>query len=54
MKYYFYFILSSQGPLQSKKFQKSELTMRMGGLVQVSLGILLFLENRPNIAINQY
>ena len=28
--------------------------MEVGGWVQVSLGILLLLENRPKIALNQY
>ena len=36
-----------------KKFQKSEITMEVGG--KVSLGIFVFvLENRPKIALNQY
>ena len=36
-----------------KKIQKSEITMEVGGWVQVSFGFFL-LENRPEIALNQY
>ena len=35
-----------------KTFPKSELTMEVGGWVQVLLGISV--ENRPKIALNQY
>ena len=36
-------------------FKKSKIAMEVGGWwVQVSLGILLLLENRPKIALNQY
>ena len=38
---------------RNKKFQKSEITMEVGGWVQVSLGIF-FLENHPKIPPNQY
>ena len=43
------------GALQRKKFKKSEITidMEVGGWLQVSLGFFL-LENRPEIALNQY
>ena len=37
----------------NEKFQKSEITMELGGWVHVSLGIF-FLEDRPKIALNQY
>ena len=39
--------------LQERKIQKFEITMEVGGWVQVSLGIF-FLESRPEIALNQY
>ena len=39
--------------LQRKKIPKSEITMEVGGWVQVSLGFFV-LENRPKIALNQY
>ena len=35
-------------------FQKSQITMEVGGWVQVSLGIFFLVENRPKIALNQY
>ena len=40
--------------LCKEKFQKSEITMEVGGWVQVSLAIFLFVENHPKIALNQY
>ena len=46
-------MLSIKGVYKEKKF-KSEIAMEVGGWVQVSLGILLLLENRPKIAVNQY
>ena len=39
--------------VQRTKIQKSENTMEVCGLVQVSLGFF-FLENHPKIALNQY
>ena len=42
------------GTVQRKKFQNSEITIEVGGWVQVSLGILLLLEKHPKIALNQY
>ena len=36
-----------------KKFHKSEITMEVGGWVQVSLGIF-FVENRSKISLNQW
>ena len=41
----------SKGLCKVKKFKKSEITMEVGGWVQVSLGF--FLENCPKIALNQ-
>ena len=41
-----------KGALQRQKIQKSEITMEVGGWVEVSLGI--FVENHPKIALNQY
>ena len=35
-------------------FKKTDLSMEVGGWVQVSLGMLLCLENLPKIAPNQY
>ena len=43
-----------RGFAKKNKFQKSEITMIVGGWVLVSLGILLLLKNRPKIALNQY
>ena len=37
---------------QHYSLQKTEITMEVGGLVQVSLGFV-FVENRPKIALNQ-
>ena len=38
---------------KKRKFQKSEITMEVGGWVQVSLGIFV-VEDHPKIALNQY
>ena len=35
-------------------FQNSEITMEVGGWVQISLGFCFILENHPKIALNQY
>ena len=48
------FKLSYKGLCKEKKFQKSEITMEVGGWVQVSLGIFVCVENRPKTALNQY
>ena len=42
------------GFLVSKKFKKSEITMKVGGWVHVSLGFSVVVENRPKIVLNQY
>ena len=42
------------GAVQRIFFFKSEIPMEVGGWVQVSLGIFIFLENYPKIARNQY
>ena len=39
--------------MKEKKFKKSEITMEVGGWVQVTFGIF-FMENHPKIALNQY
>ena len=44
---------SPLGAVQRKQFQKSEITMEVGGWVQVSLGFFV-LENHPKIPLNQY
>ena len=54
---------SAKGLCKVNKIQKSKLTMEVGGWVgpglvggwvQVSLGMLLLLENRHKISLNQY
>ena len=44
--------VSSKGLCKEKKFPKSEITMEVGGSVQVSLELFFCVENRPKIAIN--
>ena len=46
-------IKPSLGALQRRKNSKSEITMEVGGWVQVSLGVC-FLENRPKIGLKQF
>ena len=41
-----------RGYAETKKFKISEITIEVGGWVQVSLGFF-WLENRPKIALNQ-
>ena len=44
--------LAFRGFAKKNKFQKSEITMELGGWVQVSLGIFV-VENHPKIPLNQ-
>ena len=47
---------SNKGLCKENKFQKSEITMEVGGWVGPGLtrNFVLFLENHPKIALNQY
>ena len=42
-----------RGFAKKNNSKKAEITMEVGGWVQVSLGIFV-VENRPKIALNQY
>ena len=46
--------INIMGLCKEKNSKKSEITMEVGGWVQISLGILFCFENHPKIALNQY
>ena len=46
--------ITLRGFAKKEKFKKSDITMEVGGWVQVSLRIVFFLENHLKISLNQY